>query len=81
MENYEELFVKDTNHDNWEIFSEAKELEGNIKFAPKYHMMYQNKIIEVFLREYYNRYSILQKEVKRLIKPNYGTECQLSVEY
>jgi hypothetical protein len=75
MENYEELFAKDTNHDNWEIFSEAKE------FALKYHMMYQNKIIKVFLREYYNRYSILQKEVKRLIKPNYGVECQLRKEY
>jgi hypothetical protein len=49
MENYKELFVRDTNHDNWRIFSEAKELEGNIKFASKYHMMYQNKIIKVFL--------------------------------
>jgi hypothetical protein len=81
MENYEELFAKDTNHDNWRIFSEAKELEGNIKFHPEYHMMYQNKIIKVFLREYYNRYSIIQREVGRLIKPNYGAECQLRKEY
>jgi hypothetical protein len=81
MENYEELFAKDTNHDNWRIFSEAKELEGNIKFAPEYHMMYQNKIIKVFLREYYNRYSILQREVRKLIKPNYGAECQLRKKY
>jgi hypothetical protein len=43
--------------------------------------MYQNKIIKVFLREYYNKYSILQREVERLIKPNYGAECQLRKEY
>jgi hypothetical protein len=49
MENYEELFVMDTNHDNWRIFSEAKELEGNTKFEPEYHMIYQNKIIKSFL--------------------------------
>ena len=27
---YEELLSKDTNHDNWRIFNEAKELEENI---------------------------------------------------
>jgi hypothetical protein len=43
--------------------------------------MYQNKIIKVFLREYYNRYSILQREVRKLIKPNYGAECQLRKKY
>jgi hypothetical protein len=43
--------------------------------------MYQNKIIKVFLREYYNRYSILQKEGGRLIKPNYSAECLLRKEY
>ena len=80
-QNYEELFVKDTNHDNWRIFSEAKELEGNTKFASEYYMMYQNKIIKVFLREYYGRYSIIQREVGRLIKPSYGKECQLRKEY
>jgi hypothetical protein len=56
------------------MFHEAKELEENIKFSPEYHMMYQNKIIRVFFREYYHRYSILQREVERLIKPNYGAE-------
>jgi len=75
------LFVKDTNHDNWRIFSEAKELEGNTKFASEYYMMYQNKIIKVFLRECYGRYSIIQREVGRLIKPSYGKECQLRKEY
>jgi len=80
-QNYEELFVKDTNHDNWRIFSEAKELEGNTKFASEYYMMYQNKIIKVFLKEYYGRYSIIQREVGRLIKPSYGKECQLRKEY
>jgi hypothetical protein len=43
--------------------------------------MYQNKIIKVFLREYYRRYSITQREVGRLIKPSYGKECQLRKEY
>ena len=80
-QNYEEIFIKDTNHDNWRIFSEAKELEGNTKFAPEYYMMYQNKIIKVFLREYYGRYSIIQREVGKLIKPSYGKECQLRKEY
>lgn len=80
-EKYEELFAKKTNHDNWRIFSEAKELEGNIMFDPEYHMIYQNRIIKVFLREYYTRYSIIQRGVGRLIKPNYGTDCQLRKEY
>ena len=44
-------------------------------------MMYQNKIIKVFLREYYGRYNIIQREVGRLIKPSYGKECQLRKEY
>ena len=44
-------------------------------------MMYQNKIIKVFLREYYGRYSIIQREVGKLIKPSYGKECQLRKEY
>jgi hypothetical protein len=44
-------------------------------------MIYQNKIIKSFLWEYYNKYSILQREVGRSIKPNYGTECQLRKKY
>ena len=44
-------------------------------------MMYQNKIIKVFLQEYYRRYSITQREVGRLIKPSSGKECQLRKEY
>jgi len=44
-------------------------------------MMYQNKIIKVFLQEYYGRYSVIQREVERLIKPSYGKECQLRKEY
>lgn len=44
-------------------------------------MMYQNKIIKIFLREYYGKNSIIQREVGRLINPNYGTECELRKEY
>ena len=60
-QNYEELFVKDTNHDNWRIFSEAKELEGNTKFASEYYMMYQNKKIKERLEA---RISLLKKDIK-----------------
>ena len=80
-QNYEELFAKNTNHDNWRIFSEAKEIEGSTKFDPEYYMMYQNKITKIFLREYYGKNSIIQREVGRLIKPHYGNECQLRKEY
>ena len=75
------MFAKNTNHDNWRIFSEAKEIEGNTKFDPEYYMMYQNKITKIFLREYYRKNSIIQREVGRLIKPSYGKECQLRKEY
>jgi hypothetical protein len=78
---YEELFARKTNHDNWRIFSEAKELEGSIIFDREYRMMFQNKITKIFLREYYTRYSIIQRGVGRLIKPNYGEDCQLRKEY
>uniref|UniRef100_K4A1R9 Uncharacterized protein n=1 Tax=Setaria italica TaxID=4555 RepID=K4A1R9_SETIT len=78
--NYEEIFAKN-NHDNWRIFSEAKEIEGNTKFDPEYHMMYQNKKTKIFLREYYGKNSIISKEVGRLLKTNYGMECQLRKEY
>ena len=53
-------------------------------------MMYQNKIIKVFLREYYGRYGIIQREVGRLIKQvmaknvNYEkniVNCCLSMKY
>ena len=80
-QNYEELFANNANHDKWRIFTEAREIEGNTKFDPEYYMMYQNKITKIFLREYYGKNSIIQREVGRLIKPNYGTECELRKEY
>lgn len=43
--------------------------------------MYQNKITKIFLREYYRKNSIISQEVGRLLKPNYGMECQLRKEY
>ena len=80
-QNYEALFANNANHDKWRIFTEAREIEGNTKFDPEYYMMYQNKIIKIFLREYYGKNSIIQREVGRLIKPNYGAECELRKEY
>jgi len=80
-QNYEELFANNANHDKWRIFTEAREIEGNTQFDPEYYMMYQNKIIKIFLREYYGKNSIIQREVGRLINPNYGTECELRKEY
>ena len=44
-------------------------------------MMYQNKITKIFLREYYGKNSIIQREVGRLIKSNYGIECELRKIY
>ena len=80
-QNYEALFANNANHDKWRIFTEAREIEGNTKFDPEYYMMYQNKITKIFQREYYGKNSIIQREVGRLIKPNYGTECELRKEY
>ena len=78
---YEELFARNTNHDNWRIFTEAKELEGNIKADPSYRMIYQNKIIRIFLQMQKSNFGALTKNVGRLIKPELGKELQLRKEY
>jgi len=78
---YEELLYKGTNHDNWRIFSEAKEIEGNIKFDPQYYMIYQNKILKIFLREYNGSYGTITRGVGRIIKPDYGKDSQIRKEY
>ena len=78
---YEELLSKDTNHDNWRIFNEAKELEENIRFDPTYHMVFQNKIMRVFLPEPHGSFGPITRCVGRLIKPDYGKETQLRKEY
>ena len=78
---YEELFSKETNHDNWRIFNEAKELEENMKFDPEYHKIYQNKIKRIFLREHHGSYGTITRGIGRLIKPEYGKDSQLRREY
>ena len=78
---YEELFSKETNHDNWRIFNEAKELEENMKFYPEYHMIYQNKIQRIFLCEHHGSYGTITRGIGRLIKPEYGRDSQLRKEY
>jgi hypothetical protein len=70
---HEELFFKNINRDNWRIFNDAKELEGNIKFDPEYFMIYQNKIIRIFLLENYN-YNAPMRAIGRLITPNFGKD-------
>ena len=78
---YEEMFSKDTNHDNWRTFNEAKEVEGNVKFDPTYYMIYQNKIMKIFLREHHGSYGTITRGVGRLIKPDYGKDTCLRKEY
>ena len=75
-----ELFSKKTNHDDWRIFNEAKDLEGNTKFDPEYYMIYQNKIIRIFLREHHS-YNAPMRGIGRLITPNFGKDSQLRREY
>lgn len=52
-QNYEQLFEGNMKSNKWKIFSEAKQIEGNTKFDLEYYMMYQNKIMRIFLREYH----------------------------
>jgi len=76
------LFSKETNHDNWRIFNEAKDLDGNIKMDSSYYMIFQNKITRIFLRGEFGTYNATPK-IGRLIKPVFGSnkESSLRKEY
>ena len=49
-----------------------------MKFDPEYHMIYQNKIQRIFLREHHGNYGTI---IGRLIKPEYVRDSQLRKEY
>jgi hypothetical protein len=75
---YKEMLSKDTNHDNLRVFNEAKELEENIRFDPSYYMVFQNKIMRIFLP---GHQGTMTRYIGRMIKPDYGKDSQLRKEY